>query len=129
MKKILIVEDDFFIRDIYQKTFVSEGYDVDTALDGEEGLQKAKQNNYDLILLDIMLPKITGIDVLKSLRQKGEKTEETPIFMITNLGLESILDAALRLGADGYFIKAQLDPRDVVSEINNYLLRIKHPKS
>ncbi len=118
MKKILIVEDDFYISDIYERSFKAASYDVDTAGDGEVAIQKAKNNEYDLILLDIMLPKITGIEVLRTLRLKGANTEETLIFMITNLGQDNIISEAFKIGADGYFIKARLNPNEIVNEIN-----------
>ena len=121
MTKILIVEDDFYIQDIYVKTFKGGGYAVDSATDGEEALQKAKSARYDVILLDIMLPKITGVDVLRALRQEGATTQETPIFMTTNLGQESIIKETFKIGADGYFIKAQIQPKNLVAEINKFL--------
>lgn len=120
MKKALIAEDDYFIRDIYERTLKSAGFDVEVAVDGEEALQKAKNGLYDMILLDILMPKMTGIDVLRLLRQKGASTEDTIIIMTTNLGQDNIIKEALKIGADGYLIKAQLDPDDLVSEINKF---------
>lgn len=121
MKKILIVEDEFYICDIYERTFKDAGYEVQVAVDGQEALQKAKNTDFDVILLDIMVPKITGIDVLRELRQQGERTEDTPIFMTTNLGQDNIIKEALKIGADGYFIKAQLNPKSLVNEVNTFL--------
>lgn len=120
MKKALIAEDDYFIRDIYERTLKSAGFDVEVAVDGEEALQKAKNGLYDMILLDILMPKMTGIDVLRLLRQKGASTEDTIIVMTTNLGQDNIIKEALKIGADGYLIKAQLDPDDLVNEINKF---------
>ncbi len=119
MRKILIIEDDFYISDIYEKAFTAGGYDVSTAADGEEGVLKAASGTYDVILVDIMLPKMNGIDVLRRLREVGA-TGETPIFMTTNLGQDNILKEAFKIGADGYFIKAQLRPVNLVSEINKF---------
>lgn len=120
MRKILIVEDDFYISDIYYRAFTAGGYAVESAADGEIGLQKAKSSAFDIILLDIMLPKINGIDVLRELRTPGTLTEETPIFMTTNLGQDNIIKEAFKIGADGYFIKAQLHPENLVAEVNKF---------
>lgn len=119
-KKILLVEDDYFIQDIYQRAFVAAGYQITLASDGEEGKEKALAQPYDLILLDIMLPKMTGIEVLRLLRQPTASTAKTPILLITNLGQEEIIKQAFALGADGYMIKAQLKPGDVVAEVQTF---------
>lgn len=118
MKRILIVEDDFYIRDIYSRILKNAGYDVDVAVDGAEALQKALEFTYDLILLDIMLPKVMGLDVLRSYRQQASKTKDTPVYIITNLGQDNIIKEAFKIGADGYFIKAQVKVEDLVTEIN-----------
>ncbi len=129
MKKILIVEDDYYIGDLYQRALVSAGYNIDLAVDGEEALQKVADSLYDLILLDIMLPKITGVDVLRSLRQKDSKTYDTPIFMITNLGQDNIIKEVLKIGADGYFIKSQVKVDDLIAEIGKIFENQKDVKS
>ncbi|HSX48183.1 MAG TPA: response regulator, partial [Candidatus Nanoarchaeia archaeon] len=86
-KKILIIEDDKFIAEMYAKLLVGHGYKVDFAVNGKEGLQKAKGGDYDLILLDIMMPEVTGIDVLKQLRgDDGIGLANTKIVILTNLG-------------------------------------------
>lgn len=120
MKKVLVAEDDYFIRDIYERTLKAAGFEVDVAIDGQDALQKAKQGFYDIVLLDILMPKLTGIDVLRSLRQEGTNTVDTLIIMTTNLGQDNIIKEAMDIGADGYLIKAQLDPDDLVNEINKF---------
>ena len=120
MKKILIVEDDFYIRDIYSKTLIQAGYDTFTASDGEEAISLVQQQTYDMILLDIMLPKKNGIEVLKVFRSAGSLVINTPVFLITNLGQEFIIKEGFKLGADGYFLKAKLTPPDIVSELNAF---------
>lgn len=120
MKKILIVEDDYFIRDIYTRMFISEGYSIDSAADGEEGWTKAQAGGHDLILLDIMLPKMTGIDVLRKIRGHGSAAKTIPVLLITNLGQEEIIREAFTIGADGYLIKSQLKPQDVVAEVQAF---------
>lgn len=120
MKKILIAEDDFFIRDIYGKVFSLSGYEVAVAVDGIEALDKIKTVDYDMILLDIMMPRMTGIDVLKNVRAMEEPKKSVPIFIITNLGQQNIIEEAFKLGMDGYILKSQVTPQQIVDEINNY---------
>lgn len=120
MKRILIVEDDYFIRDIYTRMFISAGFSIDSAADGDEGWTKAQAGGHDLILLDIMLPKMTGIDVLKKIRDPASSTKTLPVLLITNLGQEEIIKEAFAIGADGYLIKSQLKPQDVVAEVRTF---------
>lgn len=122
MKKILIAEDDFFIRDIYNQLFSAEGYQVDVAIDGEDALQKIKGNPspYDMILLDIMMPKVSGLDVLKQLRAMTAPIKDTPVFILTNLGQQNIIEEAFKIGMDGYIIKSQMTPQQILTEISAY---------
>lgn len=122
MRKILIAEDDFFIRDIYSKVFSLSGYDVKTAVDGMDALEKIKAETFDMILLDIMMPRMTGIDVLKNVRSLATPTKSIPIFIITNLGQQNVIEEAFKLGMDGYILKSQVSPQQIVDEINNYFL-------
>lgn len=122
MRKILIAEDDFFIRDIYSKVFSLSGYDVQVAVDGMEALEKIKAQPYDMILLDIMMPRMTGIDVLKNVRTLEIPAKNTPIFIITNLGQQNVIEEAFKLGMDGYILKSQVSPQQIVDEINNFFL-------
>jgi CheY-like chemotaxis protein len=122
MRKILIAEDDFFIRDIYGKVFSLSGYDVQVAVDGMDALEKIKAQQYDMILLDIMMPRMTGIDVLKNVRGLNTPTKSTPIFIITNLGQQNVIEEAFKLGMDGYILKSQVTPQQIVEEINNYFI-------
>ncbi len=122
MRKILIAEDDFFIRDIYSKVFSLSGYDVTVAVDGGEALEKIKAQLFDIILLDIMMPRMTGIDVLKNVRALSTPAKSTPIFIITNLGQQNVIEQAFKLGMDGYILKSQVSPQQIVEEINNYFI-------
>src|SRR3989344_42398 len=129
MKTILIVEDDFHIQDIYRMAFLKTGnYSVETASDGQEALVKLRAHVYDLILLDIMLPKVTGIDVLRAMRSPSSPTRDTPIILITNLGQEDIIKEAFKIGADGYLIKAQFTPQDVVTEVDAFFEQMEQLK-
>ena len=122
MKRVLIVEDDFFIRDIYSKVFAMAGYAVEVAIDGADALAKIKtqQSPYDMILLDIMMPKVTGLDVLKQLRSLPKPAKDTSVFILSNLGQQSMIESAFKLGMDGYIIKSQMTPDQVVEEIETY---------
>ena len=123
MRKILIAEDDFFIRDIYSKVFSLSGYQVEVAVDGLDALEKIKaQPPYDMILLDIMMPRMTGIDVLKNVRMLNTPSKSTPIFIITNLGQQNVIEEAFKLGMDGYILKSQVSPQQIVDEINNFFV-------
>ncbi|MBI2196798.1 response regulator [Candidatus Daviesbacteria bacterium] len=120
-KKILIVEDDQFLREFYQELLVAEGYNVDTAADGEIGLSKIQNNDYSLILLDLMLPKKDGVQILKDLKVAPAKSSNTPIVVLTNLGQDTVIKECFNLGADGYLIKSALNPDQVLTEIKSYL--------
>lgn len=122
MKRVLIAEDDFFIRDIYSKVFSLAGYTVEVAVDGEDALNKIKAQiePYDMLLLDIMMPKITGLDVLKQIRTMNTISKNTSVFILSNLGQQNIIEEAFKIGMDGYIIKSQMTPQQIVEEINTY---------
>ena len=120
-KKILIVEDDEFLRDFYQELLTSEGYIIDTAPDGEIALSKITQGGFNLVLLDIMLPKKDGVQVLRDVKASSLSSKNGPIICLTNLGNEAIINQCFSLGAAGYLIKSALNPDQVLSEISNFL--------
>lgn len=120
-KKILIIEDDQFLREFYQELLQGEGYLIDVAIDGDTGLQKMQQGGYDLVLLDIMLPKKDGLQILRDLKVSPSKQANGPVVCLTNLGQDTIIKQSFELGAAGYLIKSALDPDDVLQEIKNFL--------
>jgi len=120
-KKILIVEDDQFLREFYQELLQAESYFVDVAADGEIGLSKIRSNPYDLILLDLMLPKKDGVQILRDLKAGGGKPADTSIVVLTNLGQEMVIKECFDLGAEGYLIKSALNPDQVLTEVKSYL--------
>ena len=120
-KKILIVEDDQFLREFYEELLQGEGYSVDAAADGDQGLTKISQGGYDLILLDIMLPKKDGMQILRELRVKPPTEFNGPIVVLTNLGQDAVIKECFDLGANGYLIKSALNPDQVLAEIKTYL--------
>ena len=119
-KKILIVEDDQFLREFYQELLMLEGYIVDVAADGEIGSTKISQGRYDLVILDIMLPKKDGITILREIKLKSPQNPNGAIVVLTNLGQESLIKQCFDLGASGYLIKSALNPDQVLSEIKSY---------
>lgn len=119
--KILIIEDDQFLREFYQELLQSEGYTVEVAADGDVGYQKFSSGGFNLILLDIMLPKKDGIQILKDIRNLPMKPQNGPVVVLTNLGQDSIIKQCFELGASGYLVKSSLNPDQVLSEIHSYL--------
>lgn len=122
-KKILIVEDDQFLREFYQELLTSEGYMVDVAADGEIALNKIQQGGFNLVLLDIMLPKKDGIQILKDLKLSPPKNPNGPIICLTNLGQDAIIKQCFELGVQGYLIKSAMNPDQVLTEIKSYLTK------
>lgn len=120
-KKILIAEDDEFLREMYSDVLKAEGYSIETAVDGEEALNKILKGGWDLILLDIIMPKLSGLDVMR--KAKGSPQPLTPnkcIVFLTNLDKGQEIKEALLLG-NGYLIKSQITPGDLVKEVQLYL--------
>src|SRR3989338_6418563 len=108
-KKILIVEDDQFLREFYQELLTDEGYVVDAASEGETALRKILSNEYKLILLDIMLPKKDGLQILRDLKVTPPKSSGVSIVVLTNLGQDAVIKECFDLGAQGYLIKSALN--------------------
>jgi DNA-binding response OmpR family regulator len=120
--KVLIVEDEAFLRDLYVDTLSPEGYEVSTAIDGEDALTKIQQQKWDIILLDIILPKKSAFQILETLStDPNNKNVGTPILMLTNLDSDFDIKRALSLGGTGYLIKSQITPGDLVREVKNAL--------
>lgn len=120
MAKILLVEDDFSLRDIYSARIQADNHTVVTASDGEEALAVAMREHPDLIILDVMMPKISGFDVLDILRSTPE-TKTTKVIMMTALGQDSDRQRGEALGVNKYLVKSQVTLEDVISSINEIL--------
>ncbi len=116
--KILCVEDEHFISELYARALRRAGYDVTTLLSGEDGLRAAKTNIYDIILLDLMIPGITGFEVLRRLREET-KDLKAKVLITTNLDQEEESRAELESLADGYLIKADFTPRQLVQILDD----------
>ena len=122
MTKVLLVEDDVALRDIYSARFMAEDFDVVTASDGEMALTQAVKERPDLIILDVMMPKISGFDVLDILRATPE-TKATKVIMMTALSQNSDIDKGKSLGADEYLVKSQVTLTDVIEKAKEVLAR------
>lgn len=115
MAKILIVEDDQFLMKMYKKKFEVAGYTLEVAGDGEEGIEKMKSFKPDLVFMDIMMPKLNGLDALDKIKA-DESIKNIPIVMLTNLSSTADAETALKKGALKYFVKSDLVPSDIVQK-------------
>jgi len=115
-QKVFLVEDDLFLSDMYRTKFELAGYEMPHAEDGESALRMIKEAKPDVILLDIVLPKKSGFDLLKELKADAE-TKDIPVVLLTNLSQKDDVDKGFALGATDYIIKAHFTPADVVSKI------------
>ncbi len=120
MAKVLIVEDDELNRRMYQQIFTLKGHDVETASDGEEGLEKAKSTNPTLILLDIMMPRLNGLDMLREAK-KVPGIANIPVVVLTNLVGATDAEQSLHAGAVKYVNKSDYKPKEVVDIVEGIL--------
>jgi DNA-binding response OmpR family regulator len=120
MKTILFIEDESALQKTFGEILKQEGFEMISALDGETGLNLAKTKKPDLILLDLILPKKDGFEVLKELKE-DKNTKEIPVIVLTNLeGIEDV-DRALQLGATTYLVKAQYTLEEVIEKVKKTL--------
>lgn len=120
MSKILLVEDDTLLARLYQKKFVKDGYEVATARDGVEGLEKAEKEQPNVILLDIMMPKLSGFEMLERLKALPT-TKGIPVVVLSNLGGEEEQERAFELGAVTYIVKSNQDAAQIVAKVREIL--------
>lgn len=120
MQKILLIEDEILILRMYEKIFSFEGFEVVSAVDGIEGLEKAKTEHPNLILLDIMMPKMDGLKVLEELKAAPE-TKDIPIVLLTNLSSDIVIKEAFSKGAAGYLVKSEVVNEKIVEEVKQYI--------
>ncbi len=120
MKKILFVEDESALQKTFGDILKREGYEVVSAMDGELGLKLAKSKKPDLILLDLILPKMDGFGVLEKIKEDPE-TKEIPVIILTNIGRMEEISRALELGAKTYLVKANYTLQEVVEKVKKAL--------
>ena len=119
-KRILLVEDDRFLRKAAEATLRRHGFTVCTAADGEEALQRMQAEIPDLVLLDLIMPKLQGFEVLRIMKQ-NPATKQIPVVVLSNLGQESDVQQALQGGAIAYLIKANLSLQDLVTQVKKFI--------
>lgn len=119
-KKILVVEDDKFLLKVYKRKLTQEGFDVDIAEDGEEGLKKMLHYKPDLVLLDLVMPRMNGFDFLSAVRRNDE-IKDTKVVVLSNLGQEEDIAIGKKLGVLEYIVKSNVKIDDVVKTIKKYV--------
>jgi len=119
-KKVILVEDDKFLSEMYATKLAESGFEVEAAFDGEEGLKMIKNEKPDLVLLDIVLPKKDGFEILKVMKGDAE-LQNILVIALTNLGQKEEVEKGLKLGADDYVVKAHFTPTEVVAKVKKLL--------
>lgn len=120
-QKILVVEDDQNTRNLYQTIFTEAGYTVEVAADGSEGLTKCQAGGFDLVLLDVMLPKMDGLALLAELKKDPPKSPNKHIYLLTNLSHDPILKEAISLGATDVILKTDVNPGELTEKVKQIL--------
>ena len=115
--KILLIDDDSFLRDMYATKFTESGDEVQVASDATAALSLIEQETFDVIIMDMVMPGMSGLDLLLALKEKGH-TAKSKCIVLSNQGEESDIQAATEAGADGYIIKAESIPSEVVSKVH-----------
>jgi CheY-like chemotaxis protein len=122
MAKVLLIEDDPLIFRLYKKLFTLEKFEIKLAKDGQEGLDTLKDYQPDVILLDIMMPNMNGLEMLSQLKSKP-KTKDTPVIVLTNIADMNVTNRAISAGAIQCIIKSQVDPSEVITAVKDVLKR------
>lgn len=122
-RRVLCVEDERFITELYARALSKAGYQADFEADGQKALQMAQTDAYDIILLDLMVPSLNGIDILHTLRDPAKTPHlKAKIIIITNLEQRDEVRADIERQADGYIVKADITPRELVEFLDNLKL-------
>ncbi len=120
VRKVLCIEDEFFIGELYARSLHNAGYEIKVVIDGAAGLKEAQTNQYDIILLDLMIPNMTGIEVLKNLRDPAKTPHlKAKVIITTNLEQKEETRDAIEKQADGYVIKAEITPKQLVEILDS----------
>ena len=121
MPRVMLVEDDPMIAEIYRKKFEADGFEVVNAITGKEVLRMASDGHYDIVLLDMVLPEMSGMDVLKELRSGGIYPADLKVFIFSNLSRADHESEAKKNGADGYIVKTDYNPSQLVAEVRRLI--------
>ncbi len=119
-KKILIIEDDKFLRQLIARKLTAENYEIAEAVDGEEGIKKVQEEKPNLVLLDLILPGIDGFEVLSRMK-KDETIASIPVIILSNLGQKEDIEKGFNLGAADYLIKAHFTPGEIIDKAREML--------
>ena len=122
-QKILLVDDDQYIREMYEEVLKNSGFEVETAVDGKEGFEKILNGGYDLILLDVMLPFLDGIGILRELQDKKPIKTNGPIMLLTNLAYDPVIEEAIQKGAVACLNKAEMNPGEFIKKVQEVLTK------
>ena len=118
--KILLIEDDLFMRQLYTDLLKEQKYELDTAEDGDQGYEKIKKGGWDLVLLDMNLPGMSGIEIIEKLSKEGVKNLYKKIVFLTNT--DNAKDSAnIKKNSDGYLLKSQLTPEEFLEQVKKFL--------
>lgn len=120
LRKVLCIEDEHFIGELYQRALTNAGYEMVLEIDGARGLKLAQTDEYDIILLDLMVPNVTGIEILRALRDPAQTPKlHAKIIITTNLDQRDDVRADIEKQADGYLVKAEFTPKELVEFLNH----------
>lgn len=120
-QRILVIDDDLFIRELYSEVLKKGGFEADLAENGEEGLIKIHSGGYGLILLDMKMSPMDGLSVLEKLNEAGDKSKNGPIILLTNMELDDDVKKGMEKGALGHLVKADLTPDQLLEQISKFL--------
>lgn len=118
--KILLIEDDDSIRTLYQEDLTRSGFEVLACISAEDGLKALEQRVFDIVLLDIMLPGMNGLEALKQVKL-DPKTKDLKIVLLTNLGQEAVIKQGFEMGAIGFLIKSAYNPDQIINEVKTFI--------
>ncbi len=116
--KILLIEDDKDISELYQNILVDNSFIVDVAFDGDSGMEKVEKGDFDILIVDIMLPNKDGLDILKDSKKKGFLNKKK-VLVLSSIDRNDVLDAAETFGAQKYIVKSSVNPQELIDIINN----------
>ncbi|MDP2788847.1 MAG: response regulator [bacterium] len=120
-KRILVIDDDLYMRELYEEVLKGAGYEVETAVDGKDGIDRLNRGGFNLVFLDMMMPKIDGMGVLNTLVQNPPVVKNGPIILLSNLGHEHVIEEAMQKGAVSNLIKADITPEQLLKAVEKYL--------
>lgn len=120
-RRILLIEDNPYIKELYTEVLQNAGFEVDNAEDGISGVDKVKKGGYDLVLLDMVMPKAGGLEVIKAVSQNPPSVKNGPIIILTNLTKDAMIQEALSKGASSYIVKSDITPGQLIEKVENFL--------